>query len=198
MRGYGRFILFSALASLVASTVSAQERGHVAGVFGWTFGEQTDTLYGAQFGIGLSDSLQIVGGIESLQDVLTGRFALLLEDIARLPGADVQGKIPATYGGAGLRFTFHGLAASPFLQGELGATRIDPTGLMVLAGGEDVTDRIFDLKESTELTFVLGAGLRFDVGEHFLAEATFKFFDILADKEDLRLNRLSFAAGLRF
>jgi len=75
----------------------------VAGVFGWTFGEETNTLYGAQFGVGMSDTIQIIGGIERLQDVLTGRFALLLEDIASIPGADVQGKIPATYGGAGLR-----------------------------------------------------------------------------------------------
>ncbi len=44
----------------------------------------------------------------------------------------------------------------------------------------------------------LGAGLRFDIGENFLAEGTFEFFDVLANREDFRLNRLSFAAGFRF
>jgi hypothetical protein len=44
---------------------------------------------------------------------------------------------------------------------------------------------------------VLGAGLRADVAERFLAEATFKFLDVLTD-QDLRLNRLNFAFGARF
>ncbi len=36
------------------------------------------------------------------------------------------------------------------------------------------------------------------IKETFLAERTFEFFDILTNREDFRLNRLSFAAGFRF
>jgi hypothetical protein len=44
-----------------------------------------------------------------------------------------------------------------------------------------------------------GGGLRFlrgNIGTNFLVEAAFKFFDINTD-EDIRLNRLSFAFGVR-
>ena len=193
-----RWMALAALALCTAGTTTAQERGHVAGVFGWTFGQETDTLYGAQFGIGVSNNLQIVGGVERLQDVLTGRYALFLQNIASLPGVDVTGKVPATYYGGGVRFTFPGLAASPFLEGQVGATQVDPTGLMVLADGDDVTDEIFDFQTTTEFTFLLGAGLRFDIADNFLAEARFRFFDILTEDEDLGLNRLDFAFGVRF
>lgn len=169
---------------------SAQERGHAAGVYGWTFGGETASLYGGQFGVAVSDTLQIVGGVERLEDVITSRFALLLHDISSIPGVDVQGQMPATYGGAGIRFIFPGMAAAPYLQGELGATQVDPTGIRLLMDGDDVTDDLETdlLTKTTNLTFVLAAGLRFDIGESFLAEATFKFFDIMGDKDDLNLN----------
>lgn len=74
-----RSILMLMLAILLLAGASqAQERGHVPGGFGWTFAEETDTYYGAQFGVGLSNNLQIVGGFEKMNDVLTGRYALLL------------------------------------------------------------------------------------------------------------------------
>jgi len=52
MRAPGCWILVAAASLVVSSTSSAQDRGHVAGVFGWTFGEQTAPMYGAQFGVG--------------------------------------------------------------------------------------------------------------------------------------------------
>ncbi len=62
------------------TTVGRSEPGprSCPGWFGWTFGEETDTYYGAKFGVGLSNNLQIVGGFETMNDVLTGRYALLL------------------------------------------------------------------------------------------------------------------------
>ena len=84
MRRRGCFMLLTMAALLVAGTSTAQERGHVAGVFGWTFGEQTAGLYGAQFGVGVGDAIQIVGVVERLNDVITGRYSLLLKDISEI------------------------------------------------------------------------------------------------------------------
>jgi len=39
---------------------------------------------------------------------------------------------------------------------------------------------------------------RFDIGDNLLAEATFDFMDILTEREDLSINRLNFAFGVRF
>ncbi len=204
MRRQRVWIVVAATMLLVAGTGQAQEKGHVAGVFGWTFGEKTDSLYGARVGVGITDTIQIVGGVERMNDVLTGRYALLLNDFSAIANLDITGKVPATYGGVGARFTFPGFAASPFLEASFGATRTDATGIQFFdQNGDDVTGELPNelqqlLSEETSFTFVLGAGLRFDIGENFLAEATFEFFDVLANREDFRLNRLSFAAGFRF
>lgn len=203
MRARGCWILMAAAIFVISSTSSAQERGHVAGVFGWTFGEQTAPMYGAQFGVGISNTIQIIGAVERMDDVLTGRYALFLGTLSQLTGVDIEGKVPGTYGGGGIRFTFPGLAASPYLQAEFGATQTDSTGLMFFDKGEDITDELPDevrqlLVESTSFTFTLSAGVRFDIGDNLLAEATFDFMDILTEREDIGINRLNFAFGVRF
>ena len=185
-----RSILMLMLAILLLAGASqAQERSHVPGGFGWTFGEETDTYYGVEFGVGLSNNLQIVGGFEKMNDVLTGRYALLLENITAITTVDIEGKVPATYGGVGARYIFPGLAPSPSLEAQFGATRTDSTGLVFLDGSEDITDVLpDDLKQllgtATNFTFVLTAGVRFDFGDNFMAETTFDFFDVLAERED--------------
>jgi hypothetical protein len=203
MRGRGYLILVAVTIFAGVGSSSAQERGHVAGVIGMTFGNETSPMYGGQFGIGLSNTIQVIGAVERMDDVLTGRYALLLSNISQVTGVDVQGEVPGTYYGGGARFTFPGLAASPFLQAELGATNTDATGLVFLDGGDDVTDQLPDelrqlLVTSTSFTFILSLGVRFDIGDNLLAEATFDFMDILTEREDIGLNRLNFAVGVRF
>jgi len=203
MRGRGYLILVAVTIFAGVGSSSAQERGHVAGVIGMTFGSETSPMYGGQFGIGLSNTIQVIGAVERMDDVLTGRYALLLSNISQVTGVDVQGEVPGTYYGGGARFTFPGLAASPFLQAELGATNTDATGLVFLDGGDDVTDQLPDelrqlLVTSTSFTFILSLGVRFDIGDNLLAEATFDFMDILTEREDIGLNRLNFAVGVRF
>lgn len=204
MRGRGCWILLTGCIFLVSSTITAQERGHVAGVFGWTYGEQTATMYGGQVGIGLGDNFQIIGAVERMSDVLTGRYALLLNNISEIANVDIQGEIPGTYAGAGARFTFPGLAASPFLQAEFGATQTDSTGLVFRDNnGDDVTGELPDelrqlLVETTSFSFILSAGVRFDISDSLLAEATFDFMDIFTEREGFGLNRLNFAFGVRF
>lgn len=204
MRGRGCWVLVTVFFVLVSSTSTAQERGHVAGVFGWTYGEETATMYGAQFGVGVGATIEIIGAVERMNDVLTGRYALLLSNISEIANLDIQGEVPGTYGGGGARFTFPGLAASPFLQAEFGATQTDATGLVFRNdNGEDVTGQLPDelnqlLVKTTSFTFILSAGVRFDISSHVLAEATFDFMDILTEREGLGLNRLNFAVGVRF
>lgn len=203
MRARGCWILVTAALVSGLGTSSAQERGHVAGVYGWTFGEQTAPMYGAQFGVGISNNIQIVGAVERMDDVLTGRYAIFLSTLSQLTGADIEGKVPGTYGGGGVRFTLPGLAALPYLQAELGATQTDSTGLMFFDGNDDITDELPDevrqlLVKTTSFTFTLSAGVRFDIGDNLLAEATFDFVDILTEREDIGINRLNFAFGVRF
>jgi hypothetical protein len=197
MRGKVAVVLFS-LSVLVPSDVLAQERGHAAFVFGWTFGEENGSLYGAQFGAGVGRGFSIVGGIESLQDVLTGRYALFLNEIAAIPGVSVQAEIPAVYYGGGLRWTVPGAGVSPFAQLEFGATNVSPE-VAFTVNGQDVTDQIFAPGEldETAFTFVFAGGLRGNIGDRFLVEVAFKFFDIMTE-EELSLNKLSFAFGARF
>ena len=108
------------------------------------------------------------------------------------------GTLPATYGGAGVRWTFPGMTVQPFAQIELGVASISPE-LSIALDGDDVTDRVVDRTnlDGTHIASALGAGLRANFAESFLFETTFKFFTIFTD-EDLRLNRLSFAFGVRF
>jgi hypothetical protein len=198
MRSIYRAISFCSILLLFASLGQAQERGHAAGVFGWTFGDETAGLYGFQAGVGLGGSLSVVGGVEKLNDTLTGRYALFLSVGSNVPGIELSGKIPGNYYGGGLRWTFQGMNVSPFAQFELGATKLSPE-LLLVANGEDVTNDVISPGEldTTAFTFVLGAGLRGNIGTNFLAEVAFKFLDINTD-EDIRLNRLSFALGVRF
>ena len=198
MRGCSRSLALCSLLVSIPALVSAQERGQAAFVFGWTFGEENSSLFGAQLGAGLGGGFSIVGGIESLTDVLTGRYALFLNQIAARPGANVQAEIPSLYYGGGLRWMFPGAGVSPFAQVELGASQVSPE-VVVTLNGQDVTDQIFAPEEldETAFTFVLGGGLRGNIGDRFLVEVAFKFFDIMTEQE-LSLNKLSFAIGARF
>jgi hypothetical protein len=196
MRGRSLSLVLCSLLLSIPALVSAQERGHAAFVFGWTFSEENRSLYGAQFGAGVGGGLSIVGGIESLQDVLTGRYALFLNQVAALPGVNVEAEIPSVYYGGGLRWTFPGAGLSPFAQVELGASKVSPEVVFTL-NGQDVTDQIAAPGDETAFTFVLGGGLRGNIGDRFLIEVAFKFFDIMTE-EEISLNRLSFAVGARF
>jgi Outer membrane protein beta-barrel domain len=198
MSALRRLALSLSILSLTPLLATAQEHGHVAGVYGWTFGDETASLYGAQFGVGLGGAFSIVGGVEKLDDVLTGRYALFLYDLSSLPGIDITAKIPATYYGAGLRWSFPGMTVKPYGQFEIGATSLRPEIAVALAG-EDVTDEVFSPGEldTTATTIALSGGLRGDIGEHFLVEAGFKFLDIFTD-QNISLNRINFAFGVRF
>ncbi len=205
MCGRGCWILLASAMFIVSSTSSAQERGHVAGVFGWTFGEETAPMYGGQFGVtvGMGGVIQIIGAVERMDDVLTGRYAILLRNISAITGVDVEGKVPGTYGGGGVRFTYPGMSISPYLQLEFGGTQTDSTGLVFLDDGDDITGELPDelqqlLVKTTSFTFTLSAGVRFDIGDNLLAEATFDFMDIFTEREDISINRLNFAFGVRF
>lgn len=197
MRIWSRSAILVSSIGLIPASVSAQERGHAAFVYGWTFGEETASLYGGQFGVGLGGMFSIVGGVEKLDDILTGRYALFLNDIAALPEVDVIARVPGVYYGVGLRWTFPGRTVSPFAQVELGATSVSPE-VIVIRNGEDVTDDVFgpDELDQTATTFALGGGLRANF-VNALFEVTFKFFDVFTE-EEISINRLSFAFGLRF
>ncbi|HEY7697000.1 MAG TPA: outer membrane beta-barrel protein [Vicinamibacteria bacterium] len=197
MRGSVRAVLFCSMLS-IASLGRAQERGHAAFVLGWTFGEETASLYGAQFGASLGGGFSIVGGVESLKDTLTGRYALFLNQIANVPGVSVSAKVPGLYYGAGLRWTYRGGGVSPFAQVELGGTKVTPE-VAFTVNGQDVTDQILAPGEldETAFTFSVGGGLRGNLNDTLFVEAVFKFFDILTEQE-LSLNRLSIAVGARF
>ena len=187
----------AALLSIPAAS-RAQEGGHGAFVFGWTFGEETAPLYGAQFGVDLNRNFSIVGGVEKLEDALTGRYALFLRDVSAIPGVELSGEIPSVFYGAGFRATYPSAPIAPFAQIDFGVTSISPE-VVLTVDGEDVTELVFAPGEldETAMTIAFGAGIRADVGERFLFEAVFKFFDILTEQE-LSLNRLSFAVGVRF
>jgi opacity protein-like surface antigen len=196
-RSLGFLVLLASIA-LFPSAARAQERGHAAFVLGWTFGEETSPLYGGQFGVGLPGNFSIVGGIERLDDILTGRYELFLAEIADRPGVTVVADIPATYYGAGLRWSVPGIGVSPFVQAEFGATSVSPE-IAFTVNGEDVTDEILSPGEldETAFTFALGGGLRANVGDPFLVEVAFEFFDVRTGQK-ISINRLSFAVGARF
>jgi len=116
--------------------------------------------------------------------------------IAAIPGVNVEAKIPSVFYGGGVRWMLPGAGVSPFAQVELGASKVSPEVVFTL-NGQDVTDQIAAPGEETAFTFVLGGGLRGNIGDRFLVEVAFKFFDIMTE-EEISLNRLSFAVGARF
>ncbi|MGH9320365.1 MAG: hypothetical protein ACRD3V_10840 [Vicinamibacteria bacterium] len=198
MRRVHRSVAWCALLVSIPALGLAQERRHAAFVFGWTFGEETAPLYGAQLGARLSPIFSIVGGVEKLEDVFTGRYSLFLQDVSNIPGVNLTAEVPGVFYGGGLRATYPSMPISPFAEVQLGATSVSPEVLLTV-DGENVTEQVFAPGEldETAFTFVFGGGIRANIGEHFLVEAAFEFFDILTEAE-LSLNRLSFAVGARF
>ena len=184
----------------VSPTLS-QERGFVAGNFGFTFAENTAGSYGATAGVNITPALQIVGTFSHMNDILTGRLAGLLRTISGASGLSIQGELPVDYGAGGIRFTvLTSETVAVFFQFDAGVARVGSKLRITDPSGQDVTDEVTadaDL-EATRPSVGISAGARAQLGSSFIAEASFKWMNVNTEDEPLRINRLDFGIGVRF
>src|SRR5262245_39551981 len=79
---WGVLALVGCALALPAS-VSAQDRGHVAGVIGATFQSQTDGVFGGEVAANVRPNLQIYGGVNVMRNVLPQSVQSDLDDLGQ-------------------------------------------------------------------------------------------------------------------
>ena len=195
-----RWILLLFLLLAVSTSARAQgNKGFVIGQLGFTFAESTSGLYGAEVGVNVSPNVLIIGTFNYMGDVLTGKQADFLRTVSLAAGARIDGKLPASYGAAGVRFQFGSVpGVNPYVQIEGGVAKLAPD-LTIISDGRDITDQVqaaTDL-DSTKAAVAIGAGIRLDFSEWLTATVAAKWMNI-ATEETLKVNRVHFGIGLRF
>jgi len=142
MHKRGILLLFMLLAVSTSARAQDRNRGFVIGQLGFAFAESTSELYGAEVGVNLSPNVLIIGTVDYMGDVLTGKQADFLRTVSLAAGASIDGKLPATYGAAGVRFQFgRGTGVNPYVQLEGGVAKLEPD-LTIISSGVDITDQV--------------------------------------------------------
>jgi hypothetical protein len=192
------YIIFLGLFLLMPRGADAQERGFAMGVVGLTFAENTSWLAGAKGGFSITSALQIVGIYERMNDVLTSQLATDLRAISRATNVRIEGKLPANYLAAGIRYNFASAAnVHPYVQFDVGVAQTDPQLTLISEDGEDITDQIDVQLDETNGAIALSAGIRAEFGGSLSSEFGFKWVNIFTDPT-LKINRLHFALGASF
>ena len=197
-----RLALVSGFFLLVGvAPILGQERGFVAGNFGFTFAERTAGSYGATVGFNVTRAVQIVGLYSHMNDTLTGSFADFLRILSVASGLSIEGELPVEYGAGGVRFNIDAEGIfSVFLQFDAGAARVGSNLRITDPSRQDVTDEIGagESLEETRPAFGISAGTRVELGINLVAEASFKWLNINTEDDPRRINRLDFGIGFRF
>lgn len=199
------FLRSSMLASLSLvllgpAVSSAQDRGFVVGNLGFTFAESNSSSYGFTAGVGLSPSLQVIGTYSHMNDTLTANYAQFLRTASAISGLNIEGKLPADYGAAGIRFVVQNMeTVQVYFQVEGGVGKTSPE-LRFLDGQTDVTDEVLEdvTLGETVGALALGAGTRILLGPVVTGEVGFKWLNLMTETEPLKINRLDFGIGVRF
>ena len=217
---------------LTAATTFAQERGgpnargYVTGVGGFatSVGNTTGDI-AAEGGVRIAPHVMAFGSI--------GRFANLQADLQpTLDSATAAlsanqglsviagGKLPASYGLAGLRVEVPTRSrVLPYALGGIGLARLNPAPQFVFSSGTmpdgstpdvgaDVTTAIVSAgvftapRASNAFMFSAGAGVQIPVARGWVAEAGYRYSRIAADTtlsaSPLNTNGMTFGVGYRF
>lgn len=192
------YVLLIGMLLLVPQSAQAQDHGFAMGMFGMTFGENTSWTAGAQGGFNVTPNIQIVGVYEYMNDVLTSQLATDIRTLARATNTRIEGSIPTSYFGGGIRFQFASSANyHPYVQFDAGAAKTDPE-LTITAGGEDITDEIDTQLGDSNGAIAISGGIRFNFGDTLTSDFGFKWMNILIPDNTLKINRLHFGIGARF
>ena len=185
------------LALLTSHSAQGQEKGFATGLVGLSFAETTSGIFGAEVGFNVSRSIQIVGVYENMRDVLTNDLLQLLSLTSRITNLRIEGKIPAQYLAAGVRYNFYtGGNVVPYLQFDAGVGNVDPE-LKFFEGNEDITDEVDPQLDETNGAIGLAAGVRVNVSDRMTVGGAFKWVNIFTE-ETLKINTLHFSIGVRF
>jgi opacity protein-like surface antigen len=185
------------LGLLTSRAANAQEKGFVTGLVGLSFAETTSGIFGAEAGFNITRSIQIVGVYENMRDVLTNDLLQLISLTSRITNLRIEGKIPAQYLAAGVRYNFYtGGNIVPYFQFDGGVGRIDPE-LQFFEGSEDITDTVDTQLDETNGALGLAAGVRVNVSDRMTLGGAFKWVNIFTE-ETLKINTLHFSIGVRF
>ena len=190
-------ILAFCVGVVTSQSALAQEKGFATGLVGLSFAETTSGIFGAEAGFNITNSIQIVGVYENMRDVTTNDFLQLLSLTSRVTNLRIEGKLPAQYLAAGVRYNFSaGGKIVPYFQFDAGVGKIDPA-LRFFKDGEDITDEVDPQLDETNGALGLSAGVRVNVSERMTVGGAFKWVNIFTE-ETLKINTLHFSIGVRF
>ena len=187
------------------SVVSAQERGHVAGVVGVTFQTQSDGVFGGEVAVNVHPILQLYGGVNLMQNVLPRSVQADLDELSQgLTTAtgtvwDFNASARAVTGVGGVRLRLPtGSAWRPYALAGAGIANLKLKVSEIDLG--DITDDVaqeLGADASTTRPFLeLGGGLEIPVGALFI-DAGYRFGRIVAD-DGLNMSRVHFSIGANF
>jgi opacity protein-like surface antigen len=132
-----------------------------------------------------------------MRDILTNDLLQMLSLTSRVTNLKIDGKTPAQYLAAGVRYNFYaGGSIVPYFQFDAGIGKIDPN-LRFLQNGEDITDEVDPQLDETNGAIGLAAGVRVNVSERMTVGGAFKWVNIFTE-QTLKINTIHFSVGVRF
>ena len=191
---------------LAATTASAQERGYVLGVGGFTFQSEVSGLFGGEFGVYVHPAVAVYGQIGRMINILPKSIQDDLDDAAQeltfLTGDrwEFDGKLPATYFGGGVRFIVPTQSAvRPYILGGIGVANLKAS-IKEIDFGEVLDDLIDagyvdeDDVRGTRFAFEFGGGVAIPVGSRVQLDAGYRFMRV----SDVNVSRFVGGFGARF
>jgi opacity protein-like surface antigen len=203
-----RALIVAVLSLGVTATAAAQEsvRFSGRGFGGITFMTETSTLAGAGVAVRVHRDVEIVGELGRMSNVLPHKLQRDLDDAARSIGSlfggrlTIDGKAPAVYGLATLRFS---RAASSRMRvyAEAGGGSVrGRSDITAVAGSQNVSREVvasLGIKKSEVAGLVaLGGGITLPLTGDLGLDLGYRFIRIFTD--DPRINTANMTAGVRW
>jgi opacity protein-like surface antigen len=197
------------------AVAAAQERGYVQGLAGVARGVETDSVYGGIGAWRIGDRLEIFGEVARLRNALgpdlRDRLAAIETAIRDAIAAQFgttfpvafEPRVPVWYGLGGVRVRGPAVGRlSTYLEGGLGAARLDPQVHLTI-NGEPLDAEAAAITglgdERQQLEFIAGGGggVAFQVWRRIRIEGGYRYTRLFGDART-NLNRVHVGAGWTF
>lgn len=194
------------LTGLAAPAAAQPAHATMRGFGGVTFMSETAGIVGMSVGVQVHPRLEVFAEGGRLTNVLPHSLQRDLDDAARSFGTyygaplRIDGRAPAVYGLAGVRFSHQvGAKARVYVDAGAGSAR-GTSDISAHAGGRDVSTSVVAAlgikKSETGGLIAAGGGLVVEVTRRLGLELGYRFMRIFTD--DPRINTANMSAGLRW
>jgi hypothetical protein len=170
-----------------AAQGSAPSQFFVGGLGGLTFGTQTSSAIGGQFGAKIATNLHVIGEIGRIQNVFPKEFSDFIDEFEALAEAEfgipveIEIQVPALYGFGGARWSQPQGRLTPFVEGGVGFARL--TGKVKVAGlniDDFVPADLLD-QTTTEPLIAFGGGVNVEVTRKMSVDAGYRYSRIFTE-----------------